>query len=63
MIVFILDQISCPGGAYKKAHNFIFQSSKDEEITLSYEFIFVFISNFTGRYSQKLLWQFCEIHQ
>ena len=39
---------SQPGVAYKraflkKACNIAFQSSKNEEITLSYEFIFVFI--------------------
>ena len=32
----------------KKAFNFNFQSSKNEETTLPYEFIFVFISYFIG---------------
>ena len=54
----LLFQVKCqPGVAYeffyKKLCNFVFKSSKNEEITLPYELIFVFIRYFTGAILSK----------
>ena len=58
---FLLFQIKSQQGVayksvvYKKACNIVFQSSKNEKITLPCEFIFVFICYFTGQYCRKSL--------